>query len=189
MFISLGADKNELLDMAQLLQHRKYRQNIHHRWTIVPKLWYTVRFEILLSNLNFPILYNFFMNCVRRQWTRGRQEILFEQRNARKDTKKFHGSNFFCANVSCLPWNFFVSISVFSCKKSPYHPVLLLTHYRDAYAGEPPAQLRKADLGTQEFRQCRFIRQSDNPTNFPRFPCFPWTKNKLWASARLTSSL
>jgi hypothetical protein len=30
----------------------------------------------------------------------------------------------------------------------------------------PPAQLRKADLGTQEFWQSRLIRQSNNPTKF-----------------------
>jgi hypothetical protein len=29
----------------------------------------------------------------------------------------------------------------------------------------------------------RPIRQSNNPTNFPSFPCFPWTKNGLWAPA------
>jgi len=45
----------------------------------------------------------------------------------------------------------------------------------------PPTQLRKAGLVTQEFCQSRLIRQSNNPTNFPRFPCFPWTKNGLWA--------
>jgi len=30
----------------------------------------------------------------------GKREILFEQRNARKDTKKFHGNGFFCANAA-----------------------------------------------------------------------------------------
>jgi hypothetical protein len=33
----------------------------------------------------------------------GKQEILFEQRNARKDTKKFHGSGFFCENKPYFP--------------------------------------------------------------------------------------
>jgi hypothetical protein len=33
----------------------------------------------------------------------------------------------------------------------------------------PPTQLRKADLGTQEFRQSRLIRQSSNPHR--KFSC------------------
>jgi hypothetical protein len=51
----------------------------------------------------------------------------------------------------------------------------------------PPTQLRKADLVTQEFWQSRLIQQSSNPTKFPRFPCFPWTKNGLWALAHAKS--
>jgi len=31
------------------------------------------------------------------------------------------------------------------------------------------------------------IRRSSAPTNFPSFPCFPWTKNGLWASAHAKS--
>ena len=33
----------------------------------------------------------------------------------------------------------------------------------------PPTQLRKADLGTQEFWQSRLIQQSSNPTKFSEF--------------------
>jgi len=34
-----------------------------------------------------------------------------------------------------------------------------------------------ASRGTQELRQSNPFRQSSNPyKNFPRFPCFPWTK-------------
>ena len=33
----------------------------------------------------------------------------------------------------------------------------------------------------------RPIRQSNNPTNFPSFPCFPWTKNGLWGQPTLSS--
>ena len=34
---------------------------------------------------------------------------------------------------------------------------------------------------------CHSIRQSSNLINFPRFPCFPWTKNGLWAAAHAKS--
>jgi hypothetical protein len=42
----------------------------------------------------------------------------------------------------------------------------------------PPTQLRKADLGTQEFRQSRLILRSSNPIeNFRAFSCISWLKN------------
>jgi hypothetical protein len=61
---------------------------------------------------------------------------------------------------------------------------------------QPPRRQERQAIGgndkTDRKSACHFIRQSSNPTNFPRFPCFPWTKNgfsclKLYASGKAFS--
>jgi hypothetical protein len=47
------------------------------------------------------------------------------------------------------------------------------------HAGEPPAQLRKADLGTQELHQSNPIRQSSNPTKFSAFSVLSVDKKRF----------
>jgi hypothetical protein len=53
--------------------------------------------------LDSRIMEGFLRRCGKAAVTPDRQEILFEQRNARKDTKKFHGSGFVCENKSYFP--------------------------------------------------------------------------------------
>ena len=43
----------------------------------------------------------------------------------------------------------------------------------------PPTQLRKADLGTQEFRQSKLIRQSRKPYKFSGFSVLSVDKKKI----------